>query len=780
VSKVGDALVVTMSIQRLGKERTMSIPLKGRKKLPLSLILTGLLLLSINAMAVGTFEPVFNPTLALEKSSGMFKIDGNLTDSAWKTASRITNFVERDPGDNTKPEVETEVMITHDEDRLYAAFLCYDDPTELRTTMCQRDQFNGDDAVVLLIDTFGDATWAYEFFVNPYGIQKDMLWTSGGMTDIGFDLIWESAAKITDSGYQVEVAIPFASLRFPNKESQSWRMDFWRNRPRNSFMQYSWAANDRNEQCWPCKWGTVEGIRNFRPGKGLEILPTIIANQTGTLRNYGPDESFDNTDLEGELSLGGKYSVSSDLILEAAYNPDFSQIEADADQIDVNTTIALSYPERRPYFQEGSDIFRTLFQSFYTRTVNDPKYTAKLTGRMSGTTLGFLSAYDENSPYIIPLEERSILRNSGKSLVNVLRGSKSFGNNSFVGLMVTDRRWDGGGSGSILSLDGDIRLSQNYSVVGQFVLSHTDEPKREELTSGLTDNFDNGRYTAALDGESYYGGAFITQFRRRARHLNFTIGYNQVDPTYRTQTGYDPWNNQRNFSFTTRYQFYPENSFIQRFTPWSYTEFRWNFDDVKKWGNSILGCDASFKLAQTHLSASYKFIADETWEGVTYNGTKGFQIDIDSRPLDQLGAGIYLWHGKGVARYNKVKAKETSFSAYLNLKPIDRLIIEPNINYARSENDNTGEEIYEGYITRTRFRYQANKQLSFRLVVQYNDFAEAWDIDPLMTYRISPFSVFYFGSTYDYGNLALDQNSPSQWKLTSRQFFMKLQYLFQT
>ena len=228
-----------------------------RKVCWIAVIVANTVLLSLPALASTPFEPVFNPTLEIEKSAGEISIDGNLGDPGWKGTARVTNFVERSPGDNTKPEVETEAFITYDNDNLYVAFLCYDDPAAIRTTMCQRDQFGADDAVCLLMDTYCDASWAYEFLVNPYGIQKDRLWTSVGDEDAGYDLIWESASRITATGYQVEMAIPFASLRFPNQEAQTWKVDFWRNRPRESYKQYSWSARDRDEQCWPCQWGTT-------------------------------------------------------------------------------------------------------------------------------------------------------------------------------------------------------------------------------------------------------------------------------------------------------------------------------------------------------------------------------------------------------------------------------------------------------------------------------------------------------------------------------------------
>lgn len=724
------------------------------------------------------FNPIFNPTLEVSKTNGTIKIDGKLDDSEWKYSSRIDNFVERYPGENLKPEVKTEAYITYDDEKLYVAFCCHDDPSAIRATMCQRDQFYGNDAVCLLIDTYGNASWAYEFFVNPYGVQKDCLWSSISGEDQGYDLIWESAAAITDSGYQVEMAIPFASIRFPNREVQTWRIDFWRNHPRESFKQYSWAAYDHDEQCWVCQWGTVNGIKNVKPGKGVEILPTLISSQVGILPNYNPDSSWKNEDADAEMSIGGKYSITSDITLEAAYNPDFSQIEADAAQIDVNSTIALMYPERRPFFQEGSDIFRTLFNSFYTRTVNDPQFAAKLTGRINRYSIGFLSAYDENTPYMIPLEESGLLVNTGKSYVNILRAARSFGGDNHLGFIVTDRRFDGGGYGTILSVDSDIRLSQKYSVVGQYITSFTKEKDDSILSKGLEDiTFDNGKHTVAFDGESYSGDAIITQLRRQARNWSFTINYDHVSPSYRTETGYDPWNDYRNFNIWLGYNLYSENGIFERISPQIWFDNRWNFDGDKKWYHVDLSLNNDFRWAQTYFGISY-MRSSEKWRGVRFKDLWNLEFYTGSRFSDAIGYNMNFNFGTAVARWLLEKGNEIWFWGSLDLKPIDRLTIEPTVSYSRSEGIDTDEELFKQLIGRTRIQLQANKELSFRLVVQYNDSWDNWDIDPLLTYRISPFSVFYIGSTHDITELTGEPDNRRVWKQTSQQFFMKLQYLF--
>lgn len=752
------------------------------------------------AYGTPTFEPVYNPSLETVRVAEAIKIDGKLDDAGWRSAGRAGNFVERSPGENIKPLVETEAFITYDDDNLYVAFVCLDDPAAVRATMCQRDQFHGDDAVGLLIDTYGEATWAYEFFVNPYGIQKDRMWTSVHGEDPGFDLIWHSAAEINDSGYTVEMAIPFASMRFPNKDVQSWRVDFWRIHPRESYHQYSWAANDRNEQCFPCKWGTVNGIAGVRPGKGVEILPAFISNQSGAkIDDLDSESEFDNGGTLGEVSLGAKYSVSSDVTLEATINPDFSQIEADAAQIDVNTTIALMFPERRPFFQEGSDLFRTYFNSFYTRMVNDPELAAKSTARWDKTSLAYMMARDENSPYIIPTEGGSYNAEPGKSTVNVLRGLHSLGNNSQIGFMATDRRYDDGGSGTILAGDGNVRLSRSFNWIGQFIYSHTDEPDGMAIDSGVM--FDNGKYTVDLDGESYSGTAFITELRRQSRSWSFTIDYNQLTPTYRTQTGYDPWNDQKNLFAWTRYNFYLQSGLFEWITPNVFFDRRWNMDNRRKWAHFNAGIDARLRWAQTFFAVSYNR-GSELWRGVEFQDLWTVNVNLNSRPSDFIGYYASVRFGQGPALRTLDKGDEISVSVGLDLKPIDRLIVEPTLDYVKSKDANTGDLLFKQTIARVRVRLQVNPKLSVRLVVQHNQsedplyrdlaqqdnfpyyhmyFGSKWEVDPLLTYRINSFSVFYLGSTHDYHdfNAAL-QDGSSLYRMTSRQFFMKLQYLFQT
>lgn len=750
------------------------------KALSVFFLWVGTFSLTGTVVADDSYQPVYLPTLEIAKTSGQITIDGHLDDPGWRGAGRAGNFAEHRPGDQTQPPVDTEALITYDDDNLYVAFICYDDPRTIRASFCDRDRIFNDDNIVLLIDTYGDAAWAYEIMANPYGIQGDLLWSKNGGEDEKYDMIYHSAGKITAEGYQIELAVPFSSMRFPNKEKQTWKVDFWRNHPRESRRQYSWAAIDRDDPCWACQWGTIIGIENVVPGRGIEFLPAIIGYQSGALVDAeDPQSAFDNEDPDGELSLGAKYTISSNMTAEAAINPDFSQVEADVAQIDVNTTFALFYPERRPFFQEGSDLFNTYFTTFYSRLINDPQFAAKLIGRLDRTSVAYLAAYDEHTPIILPFEESSEILQTGKSAVNILRARRTFGEESHIGMIVTDRRLDGGGSGTLMSADGMVELAKNYRFEWQLIGTHTEEPEDTVLTAEMTmADFDD--HTAAFDGESFWGHGVYASLERESRYWDFDVNYWERSPTFRADIGYEPSNNNRQVEFSTMYFFYPNGKIVENFYPMLWGSRVWNFDGTKKEESIQLSLEMQL-TAQTGIHPAYTRGA-ELYQGIYFDDIWYIHWCTHSRFSDMLTADFAVNYGHQIARRENppVMSAQTGYYLGFNIKPVDRLLIQPSFDYARAEHLDTGEELYEGYITRTRVNLQITRELAARLIVQYDDFSKTWQVDPLLTYRINPFSAFYIGSTYDYNDLkAGEGDGHEQWKLSSRQFFLKLQYLFQ-
>ncbi|MBU0983668.1 MAG: hypothetical protein KKA42_07345, partial [candidate division Zixibacteria bacterium] len=622
--------------------------------------------------------------------------------------------------------------------------------------------------------------------VNPYGVQADALWSRGHGEDSGYDLIWYSAGKITDSGYQVELAIPFSSLRFPGKSEQTWKVEFWRHHYRASHHNISWAAYDRDNDCWACQWGTVTGIRDVSPGRGIEILPSVLAYQSGSLAGNGSPESpfdFDNDDPDGQMSLNAKYSLSSSATVEATYNPDFSQVEADAAQIDVNSNFALFYSERRPFFQEGSDLFNTYFDAVYTRTINDPEFAAKFTGRARRLSAAYLVAYDENTPYTLPFEERSSYVLGDKSVSNILRSKLTFGSQSYVGIIATDRRvTDGDGAGTLAGLDGRFQLTKSWQLGWQMLASNTDEPNDTAGTSHLDGiAFDGGKHTAMFDGESYSGHGLYGILSRNDRNSDGSISYTQRSETFRADNGYEPRNNQRRVNTSGGYWFRRDEGLLQYVRPSWEAGRAWNMDGLKKDEWLRLNLSWQLRSGQAYFHTQY-MVSSEHLGGIEFKGINSFHMCANARSLGNLlHYGGHIEYGKQIARRNLLLGRETTVGLWLDIRPIDRILIENWYDYSVNKELITDATLFEGYILRTRWSVQMTRCLSLRMVMQYDNFNRRWDFDPLVTYRLNPFSVLYLGSSYDYNRFTGigDDGLGQSTRLADRQIFLKMQYLFQ-
>lgn len=725
------------------------------------------------------YYPQFKRSVTINRTSYSIDIDGELNDPGWRDAERITGFAEIDPGDNTKPLVRTEVLITYDPENLYVAFIAHDDPGKIRVSLQDRDNMFSDDWVGMFLDTYGNASWAYEIHANPLGVQGDGRFTQEN-EDMSFDLIYKTEGKITSEGYQVEFAIPFRSLRFPNRNEQVWRVTFFRNHPRASRHQYSWAALNRDNPCILCQLGYLKGIRGVTSGRNVEFLPeALIAQQNYLFDDEDPESGYVNKDVDAGASLGIKYGITSNSTVDLTINPDFSQVEADPAQIDVNSTFALFYPERRPFFQEGSDLFGTWMDLVYTRSINDPSVAAKFTGRFNKTEIAYIGARDERTPIILPFEEGSEFVGDAqriRSVSNILRLRRIFSEESHIGLLVTDRRLDQGGSGSILSADGGFRFLQHYRWEMQVAASHTAEPNDTSLTSEIDQYFfGKGHYDVLFNGEQYWGYSSYASLERDARIWDFDLNYRVTSPTFRAANGFVTGNDNQSIQYNMDWEFYPKHKLVDHIDPGINVGSEWNFDNVRKDEWFVPFLNFTF-TRQTHLSANYVW-SRQRYHDIDFSGIRRFEMSINSNFSDPFTAGFYFGTGGSIARNEDppLLGNERSLSVWSTIKPMKTLMINPEIDYATMTNPATDTTIYSGYIFRTRVNLQFTRSLFLRLFIQYDDFNNNLDFDPLITYRINAFSVIYLGSTHDYH----DFGNPYDYRRTARQYFLKVRYLVQ-
>jgi hypothetical protein len=265
----------------------------------------------------------------------------------------VTGFVQREPRDGEPVSEPTQAYLGYDEKNLYVVFVCYDDPAKVRAHETRREDFNGDDDVAIMLDTFHDRRRAYEFEVDPKGVQWDAIWTeqayadTGGNFDTSFDTLWYSKGKLTSQGYVVWIAIPFRSLRFSSAHDQTWGIILLREIVRGNEAAF-WPHISINKEGRLGQAGTAQGMSGISPGRNIQLIPYGLMNSFRTVDDRDPNATnahFDNRTLGGSFGLDGKLILKDSLVLDATANPDFSQVESDEPQVTVNQRFRVFSPK---------------------------------------------------------------------------------------------------------------------------------------------------------------------------------------------------------------------------------------------------------------------------------------------------------------------------------------------------------------------------------------------------------------------------------------------------
>ena len=714
-----------------------------------------------------------NRIFEITRATGSIIVDADLDDVGWADAASTDFFLEIQPGDNEDPPDPTEVKVTYDKDNLYVAFMAYSDPDDIRATLQKRDQAWRDDFVAIIIDAYGDANAAVMVGSNPLGVQMDALNQGDDNDDDSYDIIYESAGKITDNGFQVEMAIPFSSLSFPKKKIQEWKVTFFRSFPRDARHMVVWGGFDRSNQCWLCQLGTLKGIQGIDQKGKLEFFPTLVGSQASELDE---NNALNKGSSEGEVSMGIKYSLSSDRVAEIAINPDFSQVEADEEQIDVNTTFALNYPEKRPFFNEGADLTDTPVSVVYTRSINNPTGVGRIINRGQKDSWVLLSALDEDSPYIVPGEEQSFTSMGSKSFSNIFRYKRSLNEGSFLGLIATDRRMvDNQGSGSVVGFDTRYRFNDRYQVEFQSVFSHTQEPDDSLLVSSATFGDD---HTFTFDGESFSGNALELEFDRNTEHWRMEVGYDHRTPAFRAENGFVTNSNHRRIYGQSLWIYFP-NNFFSQVLGGVHAGIEHNFDGVQKAKYIALFSNLAMPR-QTRLNVNYVRRMQYRFKDTELNGTYDIRINLNSQFSERYQFGTNIGRHVAAVRFLEVpeEGRLATLGFWIRMQASDRLNVGLSYDSQKMTTMDIETDYFSGYITTLRASYQHTKSLGFKVLTQYNDFSKGFQIQPLLTYQPSPFTIFYIGSTSNQNVDGLAFDNIQNGMLTDRQYFMKIQYLF--
>ena len=712
-------------------------------------------------------------TYVVTGAKSHIKIDGVLDEAAWREALKVRLPFEWTPGDNTPAPVETECLITFSKTDLLIGFRCFDpEPKKVRAHLMNRDAlatFLLDDYVIVVMDSFNDERRAFQFRVNPLGVQADAIYSeSEGYEDFSWDAIWTSKGRITDFGYVVELAIPFNQLRFPHvREKQTWGFSFARSYPRKVRYRLGSHKSDRNRRCYLCQAMKIHGFVGMSPGKNLEFDPTLTAHRTDEKKDF-PVGKMETGKVEVEPGLSWRWGITPNLILNGTVNPDFSQVEADAAQLEVNTRFALRYPEKRPFFLEGSDFFLTPMEAVFTRTVYDPRWGAKLTGKIGRNAVGFFTAQDRYNNLLFPANQGSVSTSIAEDVFGgVFRYRQDVGKGSTIGLLYTGRRADDYYN-HVAGIDTFMRLSRTKFVNFQYLYSSTRYPEDIAATFGQPE-------------DPFGGHALFFNFRHIGRNFNYGVDYSDLWPRFRADYGFMP-----------RVDFHRFNAYIQ---PKFWRKAGSWFNQLSFWliGERITDHGGSLTDQHLEIGANYQgpfqtivmptfSIDKEYYNGVIYD-MKRFQTYIEMRPMGGLKYYLSGRIGDAVDYANARLAHsffispgiECSFGEHWSMKLshiLERLALE-------------GQRIYTANLLQAQLVYNFNVRTFVRAIAQYTDIRRSAamyqsPVDPetkvlftqfLFSYKLNPQTVLFLGySDNQYGLTGLDISR------ADRTFFLKIGY----
>jgi len=707
-------------------------------------------------------------TVDIPKVSRPPKFEDFITGAPREAEAVITDFRQVSPSDGDPGTRPTTAYLSYDDKNLYVAFICKDDPSKIRATITRRDTISRDDRVTLSLDTFHDRRRSYFFSSNAYGVQEDGI-NIDGSNDNNFDTLWYSEGRIVEDGYVVLMTIPFKSLRFPNTPIQTWGIllarpirtnDEWVNWP-----FFTW----RLSPSYAGQFGDLTGIRDISPGRNMQFIPYAGFSRASYWNSLKPGLQYD-TENDFRGGLDAKMVLRDSLTFDMTLNPDFSQVESDSPQVTVNQRFEVFFPEKRPFFMENSDYFKTPENLFFSRRMADPQFGARLTGKLGRWGIAALAG-DDRAPGETAPEDADYY--GDRAAVGVFRLYRELGKESRIGGLVTSRDF-AGSSNRVFSLDARLQLTQNLTLTGQWMGS------RSRKLDGVKQNGTGGYLSLEQSGRGFNAGAY----------------YRDLSDGFETDMGFIKRTNIRETGGNAEYTWYREKGNVIDYGPSFSGSVIYDHDGtLTDWTVS-----PSFNISFSRYT-KLSFTRNESFEHFAGGDfrKRGNRVSASSQWQRWLHLSSSLEHGNRVNYYPATgeqpflaKSLDTNFT--LKIIPMPQFQIDEIYLYTRLAADGRG-TVFNNHIWRTNANYQFTREFSLRAIVDYNavlpndalvnlERRKRLGLDILFTYMLHPGTALHIGYTDNYENLRYDPNISPLVQRSSfpdasvgRQIFAKFSYL---
>jgi hypothetical protein len=764
----------------------------------------GIACLALSATAVFAQSPTrtYNgrageTNVAAHKTQEAVEIDGRLTDAAWRSAGILTGFSQYNPVDRQPANDSTEVLVVYDDYAIYFGIRAFESHGAVTATLADRDKISSNDHVELYLDTFDDRRRALLFGVNAFGIQSDGTYLEGTGADRSPDFIFESKGRVTDYGYEVEIRIPFKSIRYQQMPTQQWGIQVLR-RVMHSGADETWTAAERGAMSFLEQSGRLLGLTGLRRGLVMDINPVMTSTTPGGPRS-ALDRSWQYRRQDPEFGGTVRWAATSNVSITGTVNPDFSQVESDVGQTIFDPRQAIAFPERRPFFLEANENFQVPNALIFTRRIVSPLAAMKVSGKVGDNNIGILSAVDDGGSAADPL-------------FNILRLRRDVGPGSTVGMVYTDRV-QGDDYNRVAALDARLLLGSRYVFSGQVGASFTENAGTRS------------------DGRPLFDFALF----QTGRSSGFTAIFEGVHPEFEASSGFIPRAGIVRAVFQPRRTWFPQNSVFQSvsFSPIS--------DNTWEWERFVRGTEPNDIKLNTLTTA----VLRGGWNASFYTWTETFKIPaflytnyfierqvaggavLDTVPfvgtdrLTNIGVNTSIatpqWR-RFSASFDMAAGQDDNFDEWssawilyttveLDWRPTEQLRVNLRYLEQRVDRKSDGSLVRLRAIPRLKLEYQVARPIFVRVVGQYDGLkvdelrddsrteapilirtstgfrrATAIDrgglrVDWLFSYQPNPGTVFFAGYGASMGSAGFE---PSELQRTSDGFFVKLSYLFRT
>jgi hypothetical protein len=650
-------------------------------------------------------------------------IDGRLDDDVWREAPNVTALKTWMPDFGADLSERTVIYYAYDAENLYFAARAYDrEPSKIKASMANRDAIRPDDWICINLDSFDDHQALYSFYVNPLGVQMDSRY-AGNVEDIGFDAVWYSAGRIDDDGYTVEMRIPFKSIRFNGRNPVTMGVVFERMISRKTEDGTVPPLDPKMGLNFLLQTAPIE-LRDIKHYTLLEVLPAVTYSRqqvtdAGRLRVASSG---------GDFGVSAKYGITAQLTVDGAYNPDFSQVEADAGQIDINLRAPLFFAEKRPFFLEGQDVFNLAGPSLTgplqaivnTRTIVNPLGGVKVSGKLAAhDTLAAIHAVDESA--------EASDGGTEKAQATILRYRRTLTQDSYLGGFYTGRE-DGGAFNRVAGADGSLRIDK-ASALGFYAFGSTTRPAGE---------------SAHHDGR-----ALGVEYTRDTREVAIQVGANDISREFETDSGYLTRNGVTSVRASVVPRFYPKRSVVTRIdTSLSTEQTRDAFSGI--WETSNTASAVVRLRGATSVRGSYRY-SSEVFDGRKFP-TSGYSATLSTQVTKQLKLTASV-AGRDAIYYSADAFGGRSLQATAGVvyQPSEQWYEQLSVTYANFTQPATGVRLYDYAIVRNKASFQLNRFVFARAILEYNSYRRQLLTDMLVSFTYIPGTVIHagYGSLYE-------------------------------